>query len=247
MAYPIDLSGQVAIVTGGAKGIGAATVNYLAKAGAQVVIDDLAPLEKVQSQLDEVEKIGPRPFYLREDISREESAKEMVKKTLEKFGRVDILINNAGVVADWDTSYAVHVKGVYYCSEAVRPHMAERQSGRIVNLTSTCLFTGGTGIPEYVGSKSGTYGITRYLARHYAPLGILVNGVMPAVIMSDMIMTRYKSEEEMIAHYTPRIPIGRIGYPDDIAGVVLFLCSDLARFICGEIILVDGGRQSVGG
>jgi NAD(P)-dependent dehydrogenase (short-subunit alcohol dehydrogenase family) len=144
-------------------------------------------------------------------------------------------------------SYDVHVKGVFNCSEAVKDHMAARGSGRIVNLTSTCAFSGGTGIPQYVATKGGTFALTRYLARTYAPLGILVNGVMPAVIMSDMIMTRYKTKEEMMQHYTPIMPIRRIGYPEDIAGIVLFLCSDLSGFLCGEIIVADGGRMHVGG
>lgn len=246
MTYSIDLTGKVAIVTGGAKGIGEATARYLAQAGAQVVIDDLSPVEKVQDVLDAIAKVGLEPYYLREDISDQDGARRMVQQTLDKFGRVDILVNNAGVVADWDKSFAVHVKGVFYCSDAVKDHMAARGSGRIVNLTSTCVFSGGTGIPEYVGSKGGTYSLTRYLAKTYAPLGILVNGVMPAVIMSDMIMTRYKSEEEMISHYTSQMPVKRIGYPEDVAGVVLFLCSELAGFVCGEIIVVDGGRLHVG-
>ena len=121
------------------------------------------------------------------------------------------MINNAGVVADWDKSYDVHVKGLFYCSEAVRDHMAARGSGRIVNLTSTCAFSGGTGIPQYVATKGGAFSLTRYLARTYAPLGILVNGVMPAVIMSDMLMTRYSSTAEMNSHYVPMMPVRRIG------------------------------------
>ena len=111
---------------------------------------------------------------------------------------------------------------------------------------STCVFSGGTGIPQYVASKGGTYALTRYLARTYAPLGILVNGVMPAVVMSDMIMTRYKTQEEMIEHYKPMMPIGRIGYPQDIARVILFLSSELSSFLVGEIIVADGGRLRVG-
>jgi NAD(P)-dependent dehydrogenase (short-subunit alcohol dehydrogenase family) len=246
MSYPIDLSEKVAIVTGGAKGIGEASAKFLARAGAQVVIDDLVEQIKVQDVLDSIEKVGPRPFYLQEDISSPEGAGRMVQRTLDQFGRVDILVNNAGVVADWDRSYSVHVKGVYYCSEAVKRPMSERGSGKIVNLTSTCVFSGGTGIPEYVATKGGTYSLTRYLARTYAPLGILVNGVMPAVIMSDMIMTRYQTKEEMIDHYVPMMPVRRIGYPDDVAGVVLFLCSELSNFMCGEVLVVDGGRMNVG-
>lgn len=246
MTYEIDLHGQVAIITGAAKGIGEASARYLAKAGAQVVIADLAPPEKLISVLDGIEKVGLRPEYLRLDISESANAEAMIQQTIDSYGRVDILVNNAGVVADWDKSNAVHIKAVHYCSEAVKDHMAERGDGRIINLTSTCVFTGGTGIPEYVASKGGTYALTRYQAKTYAPLGILVNGVMPAVIMSDMIMTRYETEEEMINHYTSIMPVKRIGYPDDVAGVVLFLSSDLARFICGEIIVVDGGRMHVG-
>ena len=246
MPYAIDLSGQVAIVTGATKGIGAATARMLAQAGAQVVIDDLVAEETVKSVLDDIATVGLRPLYLREDISKEKNARELVQQTLDQFSRVDILINNAGVVADWDKSYDVHVKGLFYCSEAVRDHMAARGSGRIVNLTSTCAFSGGTGIPQYVATKGGAFSLTRYLARTYAPLGILVNGVMPAVIMSDMLMPRYSSTEEMISHYVPMMPVRRIGYPEDVAGIVLFLCSELSSFLCGEVITADGGRMHVG-
>lgn len=246
MPYAIDLTGQVAIVTGAARGIGAATAKMLARAGAQVVIDDVVAEETVAPRLDEIATVGPRPGYFREDISSEEGARRLAQQALEHFGRVDILVNNAGVVADWDKSYAVHVKGVFYCSEAVKEHMAARGSGRIVNLTSTCTFSGGTGIPQYVATKGGAFSLTRYLARTYAPMGILVNGVMPAVIMSDMIMTRYASKEEMIQHYVPMMPVRRIGYPEDVAGIVLFLCSELSSFLCGQVIVADGGRMHVG-
>ena len=246
MAYPIDLSGQVAIITGAGKGIGEASARYLAQAGAQTVIVDLVSPDTVKPVIENIEKLGPKPVYIKADISDQTKVEKMVQDTLDKFGRIDILVNNAGVVANWEISNAVHIKGVHYCSEAVKEHMAERGTGRIVNLTSTCVFTGGTGIPEYVASKGGTYALTRYQAKTYAPLGILVNGIMPAVIMSDMIMTRYDSEEEMIEHYTPQMPIRRIGYPEDIAKIILFLCSDLSGYINGEIIVADGGRMHVG-
>jgi len=246
MSYTIDLSGKVAVVTGAAKGIGKATAHLLTEAGAQVVIDDVLPQASIQPVLDEIGKTGARPYYVQKDISIEENCKGMVREILDQFGRIDFLINNAGVVADWDKSFAVHVKAVHYCSEAVKPHMAERGNGRIVNITSTCVLTGGTGIPQYVATKAGSFSLTRYLAKTYAPLGILVNAVMPAVIMSDMIMTRYASEEEMIAHYIPQMPVRRIGYPKDIANIILFLCSELSSFICGEIIVADGGRMHVG-
>ena len=246
MAYSIDLSGKVAIITGAAKGIGLATAKLIAQAGAQIVIDDVISSENAQPIIREFDEIEAKAFYIQKDISVEENAHALCQEVLNKLGRIDILVNNAGVVSDWDKSYAVHVKGVYFCSEAVHKHMAERGSGRIVNITSTCVFTGGTGIPQYVATKGGTFSLTRYLARTYAPEGILVNSVMPAVIMSDMIMTRYRTKEEMLNHYIPQMPVRRIGYPSDVAGVVLFLCSELSNFVCGEVIVVDGGRMNVG-
>lgn len=246
MAYTIDLSGQVGIITGAAKGIGLATALMLTRAGAQIVIDDIIDPARARDILDLFEKEDLKAAYIQQDISTEDGAIRLVENVLEQFGRIDILVNNAGVVADWDISYAVHVKGLYFCSDAVHAHMAERGTGRIINITSTCVLTGGTGIPQYVATKAGAYSLTRYLAKTYAPEGILVNAVMPAVILSDMIMTRYQSEEEMINHYIPQMPVRRIGYPEDVAGVVLFLCSELSGFICGEIIAVDGGRMHVG-
>lgn len=246
MAYSIDLNGKVAVITGAAKGIGLATAKTLTKAGAQVVVDDIIDPIDANPIMQIIGETGIIPYYIQKDISIEENAHDLVDEVLKKFGKIDILVNNAGVVADWDKSYSVHVKGLYYCSDAVHSSMADRKSGRIINISSTCVFTGGTGIPQYVATKAGAYSLTRYLAKTYAPEGILVNGVMPSVILSDMIMTRYSSEEEMINHYTPKMPVRRIGYPDDVAGVVLFLCSELSNFICGEVIVVDGGRMYVG-
>ncbi|PWH19307.1 MAG: 3-oxoacyl-ACP reductase [Anaerolineae bacterium] len=246
MPYVIDLSDKVAIVTGAAKGIGKAITQYLVIAGAQVVMDDLLSQDQVEPFLDEMEGVGLRPYYLCEDISREEGAQQLVHKTVSEFGKVDILVNNAGVVADWEKSWQVHVRGMFACSEAAKEDMKKRKEGRIINMLSTSVLTGGSGFPQYVSSKGGAMALTRYLARSYAPFGILVNGIMPAVIVSEMMMTRFTSPEEMIAHYTPLMPIGRVGYPEDIAKVVLFLCSDLSNYLLGEIIVADGGRMYVG-
>jgi len=246
MAYTIDLTGNVAIITGAAKGIGFATAKLLAKAGAHVVVNDIVSPDKVSTQLHEIAALGPQPLYLQKDISNQASVTALVSETVDRLGRIDFLVNNAGLVANWQKSFDVHVKGLYFCSEAVVPIMKEQGGGRIINLTSTCVQTGGTGIPEYVATKAGAYSLTRYFAKTYAPLGILTNAVMPAVIMSDMIMTRYDTEEEMIEHYIPQMPIRRIGYPEDVAKIILFLCSDLSSYINGEIIVADGGRMYVG-
>lgn len=246
MAYCIDLAGKVAVVTGASKGIGFSTAKILTQAGAQVVFDDIVDKEEMAAVIDEISKIGVRPEYIRADISTEAGAKELIEETVSRFGRVDILVNNAGVVANWDKSWDVHVKGIWFASEAAKVHMAAQKSGRIVNLTSTAAFTGGTGIPQYAASKGGTFALTRFLARNYAPLGILVNGVAPAVVYSDMLMTRYESKEALLEHYIPQMPIRRIGYPEDIANIILFLCSELSGFMCGEILIADGGRMHVG-
>ncbi len=246
MAYTIDLKGKVAIITGAAKGIGFATAKLLAQAGAHVVVNDIVSPDKVSTQMQEIAALGPQPLYLQKDISDQASVTVLVSETVDRFGSIDFLVNNAGLVANWQKSFDVHIKGLYYCSEAVVPFMKEQGGGRIINLTSTCVQTGGTGIPEYVATKAGAYSLTRYFAKTYAPFGILTNAVMPAVIMSDMIMTRYDTEEEMIEHYIPQMPIRRIGYPEDVAKIILFLCSDLSSYINGEIIVADGGRMYVG-
>ncbi|BBB49274.1 SDR family NAD(P)-dependent oxidoreductase [Pelolinea submarina] len=246
MSYEINLSGQVAIITGAAKGIGKAAAEILTQAGAQVVIDDIIDPENAKPIQDEIGKLGLRPHYIQKDISKEENCRDLAAEVLDKFSRIDILVNNAGVVANWEKSFDIHVKAVHFCAEAVKDHMAKRGNGRIINVTSTCVFSGGTGIPQYVATKAGAYSLTRYQAKTYAPLGILVNAVMPSVIMSEMIMTRYESIEEMEAHYIPLMPVGRIGYPEDVAKVILFLCSELSSFVCGEIIVADGGRLAVG-
>lgn len=246
MTYLIDLDGKVILITGGTKGIGFATAKILAEAGAQVVIDDILEPSEAQSLIACISGTPYKPYYIQKDISKEKNVEEMVEEVIDKFSFIDVLINNAGVLADWDLSFAVHNKGLYYCSEKVLEYMVPRGAGKIINITSTCVFSGGTGYPQYVATKGGVFSLTKYYARTYAPKGILVNGVMPAVVFSEMMLNRFESEKEMIDHYAPQMPIRRIGYPDDIAKVILFLSSDLSDFICGEVIVADGGRLSVG-
>lgn len=245
MGYHIKLEGQVAVVTGAAQGIGAAIARKFAEAGAQVVINDVCTREQAETILSECEKAGKRPYYIRCDIADEESVQKMFHEIGERFGRVDILVNNAGIVSDWDKSYAVNVKGTYFCCEAAKPYL-EVSKGRIVILTSASIFNGGTGIPQYIGTKAGTYGLTLFFAKEYAHAGIRVNGVAPAVIMSKMLADRFRSEAAVHEHYKDIMPMGRIGYPDDIANVVLFLSCELSGYLCGEVLVADGGRMRVG-
>ena len=242
MAYTIDLSGQVAIVTGGAKGIGRAICCLLAEAGADIVLDDIKDLEEVRPTLDHIEGLGRRALYVRADVTVPADVDRMVQTALETFGHIDILVNNAGVNAEWERTLDVNARGPYLCAMAVLPHMVARGSGHIVNISSTAALSGSTGYPAYVASKGANMSLTRYLAREYAPRGIHVNGIMPAVIKTDMLLARYGSEEALLAHYVPRIPLRRVGEPEDVARIVLFLCSELSSYISGEIIIADGGR-----
>lgn len=246
MAYTIDLEGKVALITGATKGIGFSAAKILAEAGAQVVIDDILSPFEAHSHISGISGTPHKPYYIQKDISDEKSVKEMVEEVINQFSSIDILINNAGVLADWDLSFAVHNKGLYYCSEEVLKYMVPRGAGKIINISSTCVFSGGTGFPQYVATKGGVYSLTKYYARTYAPKGILVNGIMPSVVFSEMMLQRYESEEQMMDHYVPQMPIRRIGYPEDIAKVVLFLSSNLSDYVCGEVIVADGGKLSVG-
>lgn len=245
MGYLVDLEGQVALVTGAGQGIGAAIAKKLTEAGAQVVINDVCDAERVEETLRDCETVGKRPMYCRCDISNEAQVQQMIDQVVARFGRLDILVNNAGIVADWDKSYEVNTKAMYYCSEAAKPHL-EKVGGRIVILTSASVFSGGTGYPQYNVTKAGCYALTLFLARNYAKLGIRVNGIAPAVIMSKMLVTRFGSEEAIYEHYKNIMPLGRIGYPDDIANITLFLSCELSRYMTGEVLIADGGRMHVG-
>lgn len=245
MAYQIDLEGQVAIVTGAAQGIGAAIAKKLTEAGAQVIINDICDPENTKDMLDDCETVGKRPVYMKCDISDEAAVKDMVHTVGKQFGRIDILINNAGIVADWDKSYAINTKAMYYCCEAAKPYL-EKTKGRIVILTSASVFSGGTGYPQYNVTKAGCYALILFLAKNYAKAGIRVNGIAPAVIMSKMLVTRFGSEEAIFEHYKDIMPMGKIGYPEDIANIALFLTCELSRYMTGEVLIADGGRMHIG-
>lgn len=245
MAYVINLEGQVALVTGAGQGIGAAIAKKLAESGAQVVINDVCDPRIVEETLVDCESVGKRPLYIRCDISDEAQVQVMIDQIVEKYGRLDILVNNAGIVADWDKSFEVNTKAMYYCSEAAKPHLA-KVGGRIVILTSASVFSGGTGYPQYNVTKAGCYALVLFLARNYAKLGIRVNGIAPAVIMSKMLVTRFGSEEAIFEHYKDIMPMGRIGYPEDIANITLFLSCELSRYMTGEVLIADGGRMHIG-
>lgn len=245
MGYTIDLKDRVALVTGAAQGIGKAIAVKLAQAGAKVIVNDICKEDAAKEAIDDCAAYGQEADYYQCDISDETSVQKMITDIVVQYGHLDILVNNAGIVADWDKSYAVNTKAMYYCCEAARPYL-EKTKGCIVILTSASVFSGGTGYPQYNVTKAGCYALTLFLAKNYAKYGIRVNGVAPAVIMSKMLVTRFGSEDAIFEHYKNIMPLGKIGYPEDIANIVLFLACELSSYMTGEVLIADGGRMHIG-
>ena len=252
--FEISLKGKTALVTGGARGIGAEICRSMAKAGANVVINyynckaDLDALPKLISQ---IEAYGVSALAVCADVSKEDEVNEMVKKANDCFGGVDILVNNAGITivaklhemttAQWKTMTGVILDGAFYATRAVLPYMIEKKNGSIIMVTTNCTVNGGGGSPAYPAAKSGVEGIVKQLVNDYANLGIRANIVRLAVIDTELLRQRYPSDEEIL-EYGKALPVGHVGKPSDIASTAVFLASECAEYICGESILVDGGR-----
>ncbi len=244
------LQGKVALVTGAASGIGAATAKRLAREGALVAVND-AKAEGLEAVAGEIRAAGAKALVVPGDVARRADVERMVGETVRAFGRLDILINNAGINRDamaakmteeqWDAVLAVNLKGTFLCAQAALPGMRERGWGRVVN-TSSVGSLGNIGQANYAASKAGVIGLTRTLALEYAKYGVTVNAIAPGPVMTAMLAgVPDPIKEKIIA----QVPAGRIAAPDEIAGVHVFLASDDAAFITGQVIFVDGG-MSVG-
>lgn len=247
-----DITGKVAIVTGGASGIGRAIALDLAEAGAKVVIADKA-LDGAEEVAREIQSTGGRAVAVKTDVTVRKEVEQMVQRTIEESGRIDILINNAGILGtsaimdmkedDLDSTLDVNLKGVVLCSQAVAPLMIEQKSGKIVNIgssissrASACNMSGG--VADYCASKAAVQAFTRSLAMELGPHGINVNAVAPGPTNTPMHKGYF---EAVIAYYHGSVPLGRLAEPEDISGVVLFLVTDAARYIIGQTIHVNGG------
>jgi 3-oxoacyl-[acyl-carrier protein] reductase len=242
------LDGKVAIVTGGARGIGARYCEGLVAAGAHVVVADIAGPRAEQL----AQEIGA--LACRVDVSDPDSVQAMVATTLEAWGRVDILINNAAIftevlrppkafdeipVDEWDRVMAVNVRGVFLCSKAVAPLFRQQRSGVIINISSGTIYGGTAGFMHYVTSKAGVWGMSHVLARELADCGVRVNAIAPGLTSSEMVQEVY-SPTRMHESVQRRL-FKREQTPDDLVGTVVFLCSDASAFITGQTFNVDGG------
>ena|ERR1700691_166855 len=247
-----DLTGQTAVVTGAATGIGRAIAIRLAGAGARIAVADrdMPNAEIVAAQLPTVE--AGDHFAVLVDVAEGHSVKAAAKATMERAGRIEILVNNAGIAGvtaplweqpedDWDRVLAVNLKGTFHWCRAVIGQMRDRQYGRIVNIASIAGKEGNPNMTSYSASKAAVIGFTKSFAKEVAKEGICVNAISPAVVQTDILK---QVTAEQIAYMTQRIPIGRTGKPEEIAAVAHFLSSPDCSFVTGQCYDVSGGRAT---
>lgn len=246
------LKDKVALITGGAAGIGKATAQRFIEEGAKVVICDVNQ-EAGQATIQE---LGPRAAFFQVDVTDRQAVQDWVDEVMAQYGRVDILVNNAGIVrdnqlvkvkdgqlakqmpeAEFDLVIGVNLKGVFNCTQAVAPHMIRQGSGVILNASSVVGLDGNFGQTNYVATKAGVIGMTKVWARELGRYNIRVNAVAPGFIATEILDSM---PEKIIERMKARVPLGRLGQPREIANTYLFLASDEASFVSGAVLRVDG-------
>ena len=246
MADSTPLAGQVALVTGASRGIGASIARELAQAGAKVVVNYASSPAAAEAVVAEIQSAGGQAWAHQANVAEEEQVEAMVKAVLEKEGRLDVLVNNAGITrdgllmrmksADWQSVIDLNLSGVFLCTRAVSRAMLKARSGRIINITSVVGLMGNPGQANYSAAKAGVIGLTRSSAAEFASRGVTVNAVAPGFIESDM--TAELDKEPILK----AIPLGRMGQPSEVASAVRFLAADpAAAYMTGQVLQVDGG------
>jgi len=243
----MDLDGRVALVTGGGRGIGRAIALKLAGRGADIAVSDILTAE-AESVAAEVRALGRQAAALTADVSVSEDVTRMVDQAKAALGKVDILINNAGIARDglllrmtdddWDKVIAVDLRSVYLCTKAVLRDMTRQRWGRIVNISSVSGLAGNPGQANYAAAKAGIVGFTRTIAKEMASRSITVNAIAPGLIDTGLA---HDLNEQQRQAFVSGIPMGCLGTADDVAGAVAFLASEDARYITGQVLAVDGG------
>ena len=242
------LAGKVALITGGNTGIGRAVALAYADEGADVAVAWIAREADGASLVAEIERRGRRGLAVRCDVTVEADVRALVAAVRARFGRLDILVSNAGIqkaqpigetsAEDWDRMLAVHLRGAFLCCREVAPLMTAQRSGRIVIVTSQLAYVGRGGYTAYSAAKGGLLTFTRALAQELAPHGVLVNSVAPGLVDTGFDPL---PEEAKRAH-AARLPLGRLGAPDDLVGAFVFLASDESRYFCGQTLHPNGGE-----
>ena len=244
----ISLEGQVALVTGSSRGIGAVIAKRLAQAGARVALNYHASVDAAIEVKDSIFAAGGDAMLIAGDVSDEAQAKETIKAVARQFGHIDILINNAGIhrdrllmrmsSADFDEVLQVNLRGAFLCTKYVMPHLIRQHYGRVVNMSSVVGLTGNPGQANYAAAKAGLIGFTKAVAREVASRNVTVNAVAPGYIATGMVEGLSDDQRNQILE---RIPMGRFGTSEDVAETILFLSSRAAGYLTGQVLTVDGG------
>ena len=253
--YGLNVAGRVAVVSGGSRGIGRAVVLKLAEAGTHVVVNFLRDERAALAVVEEAESLGVRALALRSDVSSLKDTEMLIQAAIENFGRLDYLICNAGIWEGallvemteelWDRVLTVNLKGTWTLCRAAVPFMVKNRFGRIVIVSSTAGQRGEAGYSNYAASKGGQIAFTKSLAAELGRYGINVNAVAPGWVDTEMAAASLESEESR-KEILGEIPLGRVAAAEDIAGPILFLCSDWARHITGEVLNINGGSVLCG-
>jgi 3-oxoacyl-[acyl-carrier protein] reductase len=248
----MKLENKVAVITGGAQGIGRTVALGMARDGARVVVGDLQG-EKAKSVARELQTLGAEAIAVEVDVASEASVKNLAEQTFNRFGRVDILVNDAGVYLkspvvakseeDWDKTINVNLGGNFLCVRAFVPAMRKQKSGRIISLASSIANTGAREFADYAASKAGIIGFVKALARELGPDGITVNAICPGSANTSMPRS-HRTEEDVMARLRAT-PLGHVLEPEDIAGSILFLASDAAAYITGQAYNINCGSVMV--
>jgi 2-deoxy-D-gluconate 3-dehydrogenase len=247
MSKLFDLSGKVAIVTGGNKGLGQGIALALAEAGADIAVVSTRPESET---VEAVKALGRRAIHIAADLTSTEPIPHIASTTLSQLGGLDILVNNAGMIrradsvdfteADWDAVIDLNLKSAFFLAQAAGRHMIAQGSGKIINIASMLSFQGGIRVPSYTASKSGIAGITKLLANEWASKGININAIAPGYMATDNTAA-LQADEARNRSILERIPAGRWGTPSDMAGAAIFLASAASDYVNGITLPVDGG------
>jgi 3-oxoacyl-[acyl-carrier protein] reductase len=245
---PMRLKDRVAIVTGGTRGIGKATCLLFAEEGAKVVANFSKDVEAAENLIDEAKSKKNNLGLYKADVTQFDQVKDMIEETFAQYGRIDILVNNVGLIrdnflmlmndGDWDSLIRTNLTSLFYCCKTVIRKMIPQRSGRIINLSSISGILGTVGQTNYAATKGGVISFTKSLARELGPFNIQVNAVAPGLIESEVVSKMPKDKVEAIVKSSS---LGRMGKPEEVAKVVLFLASDDSSYITGQTIVVDGG------
>ena len=244
----IQLDGKVALVTGASWGIGAVVACRLAQAGARVGVNFHASSDQAEIVVDTINKAGGEAILVGGDVSQEENAEKVIKNLVEHFGSIDILINNAGInkdqllirmkPEDFDSVINENLRGAFLCTRYAMTHMIRQRSGRVINMSSVVGLSGNPGQANYAAAKAGLVGLTKAVAREVASRNVTVNALAPGYITTAMVDELTEETQDKILS---TIPMGRFGTPEDVAEAVVFLASDGASYITGQVLTIDGG------